>query len=387
MSEAASLSLPHGEIARHLDTAPFGYALLRADGGCVYVNATVAAWLGASVSEVLRASTFKHFLTAPSRIYFETHVAPLLAMHGSVAEIAVDLLAADHQRVPVLLNASLGQSAGGAPLTQLALQRVEERRRYETELLSERRRAEDALAELQAAQTKVVELSQLNAMSTLSSSLAHEINQPLTVIVNMLGGMKRLLQSNRASPLLEEALEGASAAALQAGGIIRQIRALSRGSTARHASISVSEIIDRAVQSIAAASKRPNIVRLVGLSPPTVRVAGNPDELHYVLRALIENAVEAAASADRPSVEISGHELADGMLQIAVRDNGSGVPPDVRSRLFTAFVSTKPGHRGISLANCRTVVEAYGGRIWMEPTSGPGAEFVLSLPVDARKEA
>jgi C4-dicarboxylate-specific signal transduction histidine kinase len=219
------------DIARLLDEAPFGYALLR-DGGIVaHANRTLATWLGTGRRELKRGASFRQLLAPASRLYFDTHVNPLLARRGEATEIALDLQAQSGERVPVLLNASVGEWADGATVTQLALQLVKERRRYEVEIRAERRCAEDSLTQLREAQLRLVELSQFNAMSTLSSSLAHELNQPLTAVSNLLAAAGHLLRSDRGSETIDRAVADANAAALRAGEIIRKMRGVAQGAT------------------------------------------------------------------------------------------------------------------------------------------------------------
>ncbi len=374
---------PEGRQRRRLldlmDCAPMGYAVLRRDGSLHYANRTLVGWLQADSLSLGRDTAFTDLLTRASRTYFDTHVRPLLTVAGTVEEIALELQSATGERVPVLLNASSHGSEEGEHLTQLALQRVVERRRYEKEVLSERRRAEDALAQLQDVQLQLVETMQINAMATLSSSLAHELNQPLTAVVATLAAVRHMMHNGPGSERLQLAIAEAEQEALRAGEIIRRVRSIGEGAVATATTITVAELIEGAIRSVGAVMPL-RVSPEVSVRPANLQVHGNVLQLQYVLAALLQNAAEASAASVTPRVVVSATEEA-GEIVISISDNGEGVDAGVRADLFRAFLSTKPQRRGISLANCRTVVEAHGGRI-SETDSADlgGACFTIALP-------
>ena len=129
------------------EDAPCGYLSTLLDGTVVRINGTLLGWLGFDRAEVVGRRRFVDLLTAGGRIYHETHYAPLLRMQGTVREIALDLVAADGRRLPVLVNARLKRDARGEPLlVRLSVFDATERREYERELLRARRRAEESEA-------------------------------------------------------------------------------------------------------------------------------------------------------------------------------------------------------------------------------------------------
>jgi len=123
------------------DNAPCGYLSTTPDGTIVRVNATFLRWTGYRREELVGARRLSDLLTAGGRIYHETHYAPLLRMQGSVREIALDLVCAGGDRLPVLLNSQLKLDAGGAPqLVRTTVFEARDRKRYEEELLAARNR-------------------------------------------------------------------------------------------------------------------------------------------------------------------------------------------------------------------------------------------------------
>jgi sigma-B regulation protein RsbU (phosphoserine phosphatase) len=129
------------------DHAPCGYLSTTPDGIIVKVNSTFLAWTGYAVDELVGRRTFASLLSPGGRIYHDTHYAPMLQMQRNVREIALDVVRANGDRLPVLLNASLARSADGAPLvTRIVLFDATERREYERELLRAKQRAEESEA-------------------------------------------------------------------------------------------------------------------------------------------------------------------------------------------------------------------------------------------------
>ena len=135
---------PPDEGAEELyENAPCGYITTRADNTIARVNQTLLQWTGYSRDELLSGRRFHDLLTVPGRIYYETHLGPLLQMQGLVKGVAFDLVLANGNLLPVLVNAVLVRDAEGRPLsTRATLVDVTDRRRYERELLEARRRAE-----------------------------------------------------------------------------------------------------------------------------------------------------------------------------------------------------------------------------------------------------
>ncbi len=150
-TEAFYAALLDDDPEQLYERAPCGYLTTTPDGTVVKVNATFAALIGYDREDLVGRRSFAELLTAGGRIYHETHFAPLLRMHGTVAEVAFDLVRSDGDRLPVLVNAVLEAEADGSPkLVRIAVFDATHRRAYERELLLAKQRAERSEARAQA---------------------------------------------------------------------------------------------------------------------------------------------------------------------------------------------------------------------------------------------
>jgi two-component system sensor kinase FixL len=251
--------------------------------------------------------------------------------------------------------------------------------------LTERQNTEARLQELQS---ELVHMSRFTAMGEMASTLAHELNQPLSAIANYIKGSRRLLQdrTDEDSGMIREAIDNAADQALRAGQIIRRLRDfVSRGES------------ERRMESVAKLTEEASALALVGAKDQGVRVRFQFDRTHdlvladkvqiqQVLLNLIRNAIEAMQETVKRDLLISTTADDDGMLTISVADTGPGIAPEIVSQLFQPFITTKRHGMGVGLSISRTIVEAHGGRIWAEPNPGGGTVFHLTLRAVTQEE-
>ena len=227
--------------------------------------------------------------------------------------------------------------------------------------LTERQQTEARLQELQA---ELVHISRLTAMGEMASTLAHELNQPLSAISNYLKGSKRLLEDNRdeKSIMMRDALEKAADQAMRAGQIIRRLRDfVSRGES------------ERRVESITKLVEEASALALVGVKDRGIRVQFrfDPDvdlvladrvQIQQVLLNLIRNAMDAMETSHARELVIAIAPVEDKYVRISVSDTGSGIAPEIAEQLFQPFITTKRQGMGVGLSISRTIVEAHAGR-------------------------
>jgi two-component system sensor kinase FixL len=245
--------------------------------------------------------------------------------------------------------------------------------------LSERQQTEARLQELQS---ELVHISRLTAMGEMASTLAHELNQPLSAIANYLRGSHRLIgDTDPKSAKLRDALDKATEQALRAGDIIRRLRDfVARGETEVKLE-SITKLVEEASALALVGAKQYGVRVLFNLDPDTDRVYADKVQVQQVLLNLIRNAIEAITDAGSPRREISVEATAidDDMVRISVSDTGPGIAPEIAAQLFQPFVTTKRQGMGVGLSISRTIVEAHGGELWVEPRSGGGSVFHLTL--------
>lgn len=247
--------------------------------------------------------------------------------------------------------------------------------------LTERQRTQERLETLQSG---LIHVARVSAMGTMASTLAHELNQPITAIANYVEAVRYQLNEPDPDdlPMLREALEETAKEALRAGHIVRRLRDfIARGEVEKTIE-KLPMLINEAAALGLMGAREQGIEPQFDLDPYASPVLVDKIQIQQVLINLIRNACEAMSdSAERHLVVTSRMDEQPGFVRVIVADTGPGVAPDVGDQLFTAFVSTKSEGMGLGLSICRTIVEANGGRIWMQKRAdgGSGTEFHFTL--------
>jgi two-component system sensor kinase FixL len=244
--------------------------------------------------------------------------------------------------------------------------------------LTERQNTEARLQELQA---ELIHMSRFTALGEMASTLAHEINQPLTAITNYLKGCRRLLEQSpdERAPMLRNAVEKAAEQALRAGQVIRHLREfVARGESERHLE-HLPKLIQEASALALVGAKERGVRVGYRFDPAAELVVADRIPIQQVLLNLIRNAIEAMEDAPRRELLVSTVAKDEGMVEIGVADTGPGLAPDVAEQLFQPFITTKKHGMGVGLSICRTIVEAHGGKIWAESQPGQGTAFRFTL--------
>jgi len=244
--------------------------------------------------------------------------------------------------------------------------------------LSERQETQRRLHELQA---ELAHMSRFTAMGEMASTLAHELNQPLTAVASYLNGCRRLLDRGSEADLavLRDGIERAAEQALRAGQIIRRLRDfVSHGETDRREE-NLPKLIEEASALALVGAKDSGVHVSFAFAPQAVSVLVDKVQIQQVILNLIRNAMEAMQEVPCRELLISTAVLEEKLVVIRVADTGPGIAEEVASRLFQPFVTTKTHGMGVGLSVSRTIVEAHGGRLWGEPNPGGGTVFHLTL--------
>ncbi|MFD2427799.1 PAS domain S-box protein [Sphingobium scionense] len=241
--------------------------------------------------------------------------------------------------------------------------------------LSERHETQERLEELQS---KLIHVARVSAMGTMASTLAHELNQPITAVANYVEAVRDLLAEGNPDdlPMITEALNDAAGEAIRAGHIVRRLRDfVARGEVEKTVE-NLPDLIAEAAALGLIGAKEKGVRSHFDFDAGAALVLVDKVQIQQVVINLIRNAVEAMANSPERQIWVCTRKEEDGMVRVTVADTGPGVAEHVAQQLFTAFVTTKSEGMGLGLSICRTIVEANGGRIFLEPREGADHSFI-----------
>ncbi|HEV7371493.1 PAS domain S-box protein [Arenibaculum sp.] len=247
--------------------------------------------------------------------------------------------------------------------------------------LTERQATEKRLQELQA---ELLHVGRVSAMGQMASSLAHELNQPLTAVINYVRASRRLLEAAGVpdTDKVVETMEKAVTQASRAGQIIRRLRNfIEKGHTDRTVE-NLNKLVEEASALALVGAKESGVRVSLELHPEDLPVSVDKIQIQQVVLNLIRNATEAMAGCPRRELTIvtAPAPAEDGLAVVSVGDTGPGVAPEVMKQLFQPFVTTKEKGMGLGLSICRSIVDAHGGRLWPEADPAGGTIFRFTVP-------
>jgi PAS domain S-box-containing protein len=245
--------------------------------------------------------------------------------------------------------------------------------------ITERKMAEDALSRTR---DQLARVTRAKSMGELTASIAHEVNQPLTAIINNGNACLRWLASD--SPNLSEVREAMNDIIKdgnRASEVISRIRMMLKKKSFQPVPLDLNNVIREVITLMRSACQR-NYIRLrTELALDLPEVLGDRIELQQVIVNLIMNGIEAMNSEVSERVlSISSQCLQSGEILVAIRDNGEGYDQQNASLLFEPFFTTKQHGLGIGLSISRSILEAHGGRLWADPNPDHGATFSFTIP-------
>jgi C4-dicarboxylate-specific signal transduction histidine kinase len=245
--------------------------------------------------------------------------------------------------------------------------------------LTERKRAAD---ELRGLQMELAHANRLATMGQLAASIAHEVNQPIGATRNNAHAALRFLAADPPDLTeIREALECVVNETYRAGEIIGRIRDQIKKAPARKEEVDVNSAIDEVVALVRGELLKNRVSVQTRLAEGLPRINVDRVQLQQVMMNLILNAIEAMIGADDAVRElvISTEASSSEHVLVAVADSGPGVVSDDRERIFESFYTTKAGGVGIGLSICRSIIEAHGGRLWVDANHPRGAVFRFTL--------
>jgi len=347
-----------------LDSAPCGFVAFVDDGTMRAVNTTLAELLGFTRVE-LEGWHIEKILFPGARIFYQTHLFPMLKMHGRVEEIYLALRTKDGRDVPVLMN-GVRHERHGAPVNDCVFVRMIQRSEYEEQLLAARRMAEQANA----------------AKASFLSMMSHDLRTPLTSITGhaslMMQGIVKTEEERRYSV---ERIQDAARELLRMITDILNFAQVEAGRLeVRPVAVPVRAAVARA-ESLVRLRMREEGLTFTAETCDDASVTADPDRLQQILLNLLTNAIKFTPSGGRISV---GCESNGERLHILVRDTGIGIDPAQLQRVFEPFVQLDPAGAergvGLGLAISRELARAMNGELTAESASGQGSVFILDLP-------
>jgi len=250
--------------------------------------------------------------------------------------------------------------------------------------LTDRQKTERRIEDLQ---TELLHASRLSVMGQMASTMAHELNQPLTAVTNYLEAGRQLNATGTApAERISDLMEKAIAQAQRAGEVIRQLRQFVRKGETERRRQNLNQLIEEALALGLVGARQLGVRVLLKLDPDLPPVAVDAVQVQQVILNLVRNAVEAMEAVERRELMVATRVTGDA-IEATVADTGPGIAPDLVDRLFQPFVTTKKTGMGLGLSICREIVESHHGHLTATARGGGGTVIRLTLPRTHQDEA
>jgi len=403
------------DLLELFEHAPCGYVSADASGRLISVNATLSRWLGME-PDALPGRKFQDLLSIAGKIYYETHFAPLLRMQGFFNEVALDFVASDGSKVPVLVNAMERRASDGSPLgMRIAIFNASDRRLYETQLLDARRRADslaeqlrtlnaqleervaEEVAERMNAEAALRQAQKMEAIGQLTGGVAHDFNNLLTVVMGGLEAIQKhvgLIEPSPPAQRIDRAASLSMQGAQKAATLTKRLLAFARRQPLDPKPVDAGNLVTGLADLLQ---------RTLGETVKLETVSGaglwltqvDPAELENALMNLAINARDAMPAGGRLTIETSNAHLDDAYVEtitepvrpgqyvlIAVSDTGIGMAEDILTQVFEPFFTTKEVGKGtgLGLSQAYGFVRQSSGHIKIYSEVGEGTTVKIYLP-------
>jgi len=237
-------------------------------------------------------------------------------------------------------------------------------------------------------QQSMERVARLALVGELAGGIAHQLNQPLTAIMNYVAAGRRMLERGELNRRrMIEIGNQIETQTKRAAAVMEQVRSFVRSQAPRVEPVDVGEVLRAAAALIAPLVRASGVDVRIEAAPGLQAVTIDRGQFEHVIVNLLLNAAEAMEEGDPGNrvIEVRAEQKGADYLRISVRDYGRGISEELLPRLFEPFVSTKPGGSGMGLPVSRSIVESYGGNVRVEPAPGCGTIFHLELPTSEER--
>ncbi len=352
-----------------VDLSPYGI-LLHDESGILFMNPAGCRLLGASGPEALVGRSYLDLVAVSDRAQGEARLARVL--HGETLEHTERRLRTLDGREVVVATSGVPFSRGAQRLALVILVDITALKQAEQEIARQREALHQA--------------DKISAFGSLLASVAHELNNPLAVVV----GRAAMLAEADLDPPVADAVGRIRTAAERCARTVKTFLAMARQQAPARLPVRIGELVDASLDLLGYGLRSAGIRVEQQPAPDLPLTLADPDQLAQVFNNLITNATQAMVGWGGPRELriVIGHDREREQIRIVFEDSGPGIPADLQARIFDPFFTTKPegAGTGIGLAVCRSTIEAHGGTITAERPAAGGAAFVITLPV-VRPEA
>lgn len=236
-------------------------------------------------------------------------------------------------------------------------------------------------------QSELLRINRAATIGQLSSSLTHELKQPLAAASFYMQAIGQLLKKNGVKPndKIAEIIGKVGDQVGRAAAVVGRLGPLFERGEVERKEADINDVVEEAVAVAALELDRKNIDLKTVLGRGLPRLPVDKIQVQQVLLNLVSNAVEATQDSKRRELTVRTRATKDGGIEVSVSDSGRGIPAKLRSSIFDPFVTTRTGGTGMGLSVSRTIVEAHGGRIWASPRRGGGTIMHFTLGLAARE--
>lgn len=364
------------------ESAPCGLLVTELDGQVLVANATLCTWLRCPREELVARQRFQDLLTVGGRMFWHTHLQPLLQMQASVAEVKLELKRPDAGPLPVMVNIAK-QGANGAKLLHIAVFVAEDRHKYERELLLQRKRAEELSAQHARDQQNVVDArseaeDRARFAEQLVGVVSHDIRNPLAVVHMSTALLERGISPEQHGQVVGRVKRAVARMQHLISDLLDFSQArLGRGLSIRKRPCDLQQAIADGVLELAVAFPEHRLHHeRVGEGD----MEADPERVVQAVGNLVANAANHGAKGEPITVR---SELRDTAFLVTVHNQGTPIPPEVLPQLFEPMVrGAAPGASqgvGLGLFIVREIARGHGGAVRVR-SDASGTAFTIELP-------